>query len=130
MKTLFTTFSLLLLSVISFGQIEFDKIYAAKGSDGVTQYIRIYEDGLVLMVSTKDDINKVKTYFTRDSKDTEYVILYRSQSQVKEGTKASFVLENDGNKINCIAKGEGKSMAVTMLSPTIGKQEKTFIIVE
>lgn len=130
MKTFFTTIALTFLSVISFGQIEFDKIYASQVEEGVTQYIRIYEDGLVIMVSTKDDLSKVKEYFNRDSKDSEFVLLYRSQSKIKEGSKASFVLENDGNKINCIATGAGKSMTLLMLSPTMGKQEKTFTLVE
>ncbi|MCB9189367.1 MAG: hypothetical protein H6599_08810 [Flavobacteriales bacterium] len=130
MKTLLTTIAILLFTGITFGQIEFDKIYSSAMDDGATQYIRIYEDGLVLMVATKDDISQVKEYFTKESEGKTGVVLYKSQSKIKEGSKASFVLENDGNKINCIAQGNGATLSLTMLSPSMGKQEKEFKLVE
>jgi selenophosphate synthetase-related protein len=129
MKTLLSTFALLLITSLSFGQIEFDKIYASTSEEG-TQYLRIYEDGLVLMVASKDELSKVKEYFTRDSDEKDYIILYKSQSKIKGGTKASFVLENDGNKINCIAQGNGATLTLVMMSPTMGKQQKEFKLVE
>ncbi len=130
MKTLLTTFAFLLITSLSFGQIEFEKIYVSPSEDGATQYLRIYEDGIVLMVATKDELSKVKEYFTRDSEEKDYVILYKSQSKIKEGSKASFILENDGNKINCIAQGMGSTLTLVMMSPTMGKQQKEFKVVE
>ncbi|CAG5084798.1 hypothetical protein [Parvicella tangerina] len=130
MRTLLTTFAFLLISALSFGQIEFDKIYASPSEDGATQYLRIYEDGLVLMVATKDDISQVKEYFTKESEGKTGVVLYKSQSKIKEGKKASFVLENDGNKINCIAQGMGTTLTLVMMSPTMGKQQKDFKVIE
>lgn len=130
MKTLLSTFVFLLMTSASFGQIQFEKIYASPAGEDATQYLRIYEDGLVLMVATKDDLEKVKEYFHRDSEDSDYVILYRSQSKIKNGAKASFVLENDGNKINCIAQGTGETLTLVMLSPSMGKQQKDFKVIE
>lgn len=130
MKTLLTTLVFLLVTSLSFGQIEFNKIYASPSEDGATQYLRIYEDGLVLMVNTKDDISQVKEYFNKESEGQTGIVLYKSQSKIKEGSKASFVLENDGNKINCIAQGTGATLTLVMMSPTMGKQEKEFKVVE
>lgn len=130
MKTLFTTLLLLILAGFSFGQIQFDKIYSSPGEDGATQYLRIYEDGLVLMVATKDDISQVKEYFTKDSEGKTGVVLYKSQSKIKDGAKASFILENDGNKINCIASGQGTTISLVMMSPTMGKQDREFTMIE
>lgn len=130
MRTLLTTLALLLITGFSFGQIQFDKIYASPSSEGATQYLRVYEDGLVLMVATKDDINQVKSYFTKESAGKAGIVLYKSQAKIKEGTKLSFVLENDGNKINCIGQGNGNSLSLTMMSPTMGKQQMEFKLVE
>ena len=130
MKNLLTTILLVCIAHFGFGQFQFDKIYATKTEEGATKYLRIYEDGLVLMVNSKDEIAKVKEYFTRDSKETDYVILYKSQSKIKDGTKASFVIENDGNKINCIAQGQGETITLVMLSPNAGKQESVFTVIK
>ena len=130
MKNIITSVILLFLVQIGYSQFQFDQIYSSKSEDGTSKYLRIYDDGLVLMVNSKDDISKVKEYFNRDSKETEYVILYKSQSKIKDGNKASFVLENDGNKINCIAQGQGDKITLVMLSPNAGKQEAVFTIVK
>lgn len=130
MRTLLATFVLLFVTGLSFGQIQFDKIYASPADNGATQYLRIYEDGHVLMVSTKDDISQVKEYFTKDSEGKPGIVLYKSDAKIKEGTKISFVLENDGNKINCIGQGNGATLSLTMMSPTMGKQQKEFKVVE
>lgn len=130
MKTLLAVIALTFITGLSFGQIQFDKIYASTIDEEATQYLRIYEDGLVLMVETKDDLAKVKEYFIRDTEEKDYVVLYKSQSKIKGGEKASFVIENDGNKINCIALGQGETLSLTMLSPSMGKQQKEFKVVE
>lgn len=130
MRTLLATITLLFISVFSFGQIQFDKIYAAPEDNGATQYLRVYEDGHVLMVSTKDDISQVKEYFNKDSEGKDGVVIYKSDAKIKEGSKISFVLENEGNKINCIGQGNGATLSLTMMSPTMGKQQKEFKVVE
>lgn len=130
MKSIFTTFIFILIAQLSFAQFQYDKVYSSKSEDGSTKYLKIYNDGLVLMVNTKDDYSKVKEYFHRDSEEKDYVILYKSQSKIKDGSKASFVLENDGNKINCIAQGQGETITLVMLSPSSGKQQSDFTLVK
>jgi hypothetical protein len=129
MKSIFTTFIFVLVAQLSFAQFQFDKAYASKSEDGSTKYLKVHSDGLILMVNTKDEYSKVKEYFNRDSDENDYVILYKSQSKIKDGSKASFVLENDGNKINCIAQGQGDKITLVMLSPSSGKQQSEFTLV-
>lgn len=130
MKNFISTLILVFIAQLGFSQFQFDKIYASKSEDGSTKYLRIYQDGLVIMVNTKDELSKVKEYFTRDSEETDYVILYKSQSKIKDGSKASFVIANDGNKINCIAQGQGDKITLVMLSPNAGKQQSDFTVIK
>ncbi len=130
MKSIFISAILVLITQLNFAQFQFDQAYSSVSEDGSTKYLKIYNDGLVLMVNTKDDFSKVKEYFHRDSDEKDYVILYKSQSKIKDGTKASFVLENDGNKINCIAQGQGDTITLVMLSPSSGKQQSVFTVVK
>jgi len=130
MKNIISTLILVFIAQLGFSQFQFDKIYASPSEDGSTKYLKIYKDGLVLMVNTKDDVVKVKEYFTRDSEEKDYIILYKSQSKIKDGSKASFVIENDGNKINCIAQGQGDKITLVMLSPNAGKQQSDFTVIK
>lgn len=119
-----------MLTLLGFSQFKFGETYASKSEDGATKYLKVYEDGLVLMVATKDEFSKVQEYFHRDLEEKDFIILYRSQSKIKDGMKASFVLDKDGNKINCIAHGQGEKISLVMLSPNMGKQETIFTLVK
>ena len=130
MKNLIILLAVTLMSQMSYAQFQFDKTYQSTSEDGSHKYIKIYDDGFVIMVNTKDSYEQVKEYFSRDSKDSEYIILYRSQSKIKDAKKASFVIENDGTKINCIAQGADKTITLVMLSPSAGKMQTEFTLVE
>jgi hypothetical protein len=118
MKTLLTIL-LLCISLIGFTQFDYNGIYKSEPANGKTAYFRVYNDGVVVMVTTTDDLSKVQNYFNREAGD---VTVYKAQSNIKDGSRASFTLEVDGQKFNFIAVSSGELVTVTRMGPGASKE--------
>jgi hypothetical protein len=121
--------SLVFVLVCFFGTAQFDynAIYKSDSKDGKSNYFRIYNDGLIVMVTTTDDLSSVKNYFNRENND---VVVSKAQSNIKEGIRASFTIEIDGQKFNCIAVINGETVSITRMGPGATKTVEDFKLVK
>jgi hypothetical protein len=126
MKAIITTF-FLCISLIGFTQFDYTGIYKSEPTNGKTSFFRVYNDGVVVMVSTTDDVSKVQDYFNREAGD---VTVYKAQSNIKDGTRASFSLEIDGQKYNFIAVSSGETVTITRMGPGASKEMVDYKLVK
>lgn len=125
MKRLIGLFALFMVSTLSIAQFDYTAIYKTTTSEGSSKYIRVYDDGLVLLFSSEEGIEVVKGKFTREKAAKNATIL-SAQSIVKDGTKASFVVVEDTKKINCIAHSVGNEVTLLMLTAGAPKVELVY----
>jgi hypothetical protein len=118
MKAFITTL-LLLTSLIGYTQFNYTGMYKSEPLNGKTSYFRVYNDGLVIMVTTTDEVAKVQGYFNREGGD---VSVYKVQSNIKDGNRASFTVEIDGQKQNYIAVSTGETVSITRMGPGATKE--------
>jgi hypothetical protein len=126
MKALLTTF-LLCVSLVGFTQFDYNGIYKSEPNNGKTSYFRVYNDGVVVMVTTTDDVSKVQNYFNREAGD---VTVYKAQSNIKDGSRASFTIEVDGQKFNYIAVSTGENVSITRMGPGASKEMVDYKLVK
>lgn len=127
MKKLLTSLVFIFICFIGSAQFDYTAIYKSESKDGKTSYFRIYNDGLIVMVTTTDDLSSVKNYFNRENSD---VVVVKAQSNIKDGIKASFTIEIDGQKFNCIAVISGDTVSITRMGPGASKSMEDFKLVK
>jgi hypothetical protein len=127
MKTILTLIATTLFALTGFSQFQYDKMYSSEMADGSHSYFMISETGAVVMAHSAEGSAQVKTWF--ESKEA-HSSLAKAQGKIKEGTKASFVITLDGKKSNCIATGNGETVAMMIMAPGSGKQDLTFKLIK
>ncbi len=127
MKTVLASIMFVLITVIGTAQFDYSAIYKSDSKDGKTSYFRIYNDGLVVMINTTDDLSSVKNYFNRENSD---VVVIKTQSNIKEGIRASFTIEMDGQKYNCIAMVNADVVSLTKMGPGATKSLTEYKLVK
>jgi len=114
MKKIFTQLFLIAFSITGFAQIQIGELYQLKTDDAIQEYILFSQDGKVSLLEGDIDSEVARNLISSgDEKVTTVNVV------LKEGIKGSFVIQNNGKRINCMIHAKEDQISVTRMGPGI-----------